>query len=58
VNDFEKLKDEELNKRLADLNVDMDDEEQLLKKLTPEELKAFRRLAEEMFEIPQKSCFR
>jgi hypothetical protein len=58
VNDFEKLKDEELNKQLADLNVDMDDEEQLLKKLTPEELKAFHRLAEEMFEIPQKSCFR
>jgi hypothetical protein len=58
MKDFEHMNDAELNKQLADLDIDIDDEEKLLKRLTPEELRAFKRVAEEMFEIPQKSCFK
>ncbi|KAI6175902.1 HIT-type domain-containing protein [Aphelenchoides bicaudatus] len=58
MKDFEHMNDADLDKRLADLNIDINDEEQLLKKLTPHELKAFKRVAEEMFEIPQQSCFK
>lgn len=58
MKDFEHMSDADLDKELADLNFDINDEEQLLKKLTPEELRAFKRVAEEMFEIPQQSCFK
>ena len=56
--DFEHMDETELDKQLSDMNIDINDEEQLLKKLTPEELKAFRKLTEEMFEIPHNSCFK
>jgi hypothetical protein len=52
------MNEEELDKQLTDLNIDINDEEQLLKKLTPQELKAFRQLTEDMFQIPNKSCFK
>lgn len=58
MKDFEHMSDADLDKQLKDLNLDVDDEENLLKKLTPQELKAFKRVADEMFDIPQKSCFK
>lgn len=58
VKDFEHMDEKELDKQLGELDIDFNDEEQLLKKLTPQELKAFRRLTDEMFDIPQKSCFK
>jgi len=58
MKDFDHMDDQEVNKQLSDLNLDAENEEELLKKLTPEELKAFRKLTEEMFEMPQNSCFK
>ena len=58
MHEYEKIDDQELERRLAAANIDAFDEQQLLQKLRPEELRAFKRIASDMFDIKQKSCFK
>lgn len=56
--DFEGLDDDDIDKQLRSMGIDPDDPSELMKKLNSDEAKKFRKIADEMFGIQQKSCFK